>query len=258
MPYAGGFCRWWYTLIENIAVFPTVDPLSQILLGAPTLKADTTWYGPVNVPDGQLGWDENMQQGKPGPWYKQKVFGFIPGFDAESHINLQNLAYHQLVVVGKVRAGGNFFIIGNGEAGLEFVSDLSTGQGAAGTPGTRLTLVGESIDKALILPAFAPANSLLPPGSSATAGSSSGGSNASDMETISFTNVNIITVAYNSTRRTRFGDFPNIEVWQLDPATGQYYKNTAAEILVDNQPPNQSTFTVKPGNNSTGFIILSN
>lgn len=253
VPYVGGFCRWWYTPIQNIAVFPLIDPLTQMLVAEPTLKVNTTWYGPVNVPDSQLGWDEDLQQGKAGHWYKEKVYGFIPGMDAASHINLENLAYHQLVVVGKVRAGGNYYVIGSDISGLDLTLNTSTGQGAMGTPGTKLTLSGESISKACLLTGFAPSDSLRPPGTSSTPPAS----NLPDMEIITFTDVSSVTVAYNSTRRNRFGDFPDIEVWLLDIATNRYFKNTSAEILVDNPPPNQTSFTVKPGPNSTGFIVLN-
>src|SRR4051812_44916971 len=106
VPYVGGFCRWWYTPIENIDVFPPINPLTQMLAAEPTLKAGATWYGPVNVPDSHVGWDEEMQQGKPGHWYKEKVEGLMPGMDRNSHINLQNHAFHQFVIVGKARSGG--------------------------------------------------------------------------------------------------------------------------------------------------------
>jgi hypothetical protein len=254
-PYVGGFCRWWYTPIQNIALFPVVDPVTQLALGAPTLLPDTTWYGPVNVPDGQLGWDEDLQQAKPGHYYKEKVYGVVPGMDAASHNNFQNLAFHHVVVVGKARSGGNFYLIGSDHSGLDFTFNTSTGVGWAGMPGTKITLTGESIDKALILPAFSP-GSLPPSGSSGN--TTPGPSTQPDMETISFNNVSTVVVPYNTSRRNRFGDFPTIEIWLLDPDTLSYYKSTSAEILVDQPPPNETTFTVKPGNGSTGFIILSN
>lgn len=254
VPYVGGFCRWWYTPVQNIAVFPYIDPQTQKLVAEPTLHAGSTWYGPVTVPDHELGWDEDMQAGKPGHWYKEKVYGFMPGINAASHINLQNLAYHKVVVVGKVRAGGNYYIIGNQYSALDFTFNSTTGGGAMGVPGTRITLTGEGIENACLLPSFAPAD-FLPP-----VGSSPGDPiiNTPDMETINFTDVNSITVDYNTTRRNRFGNFPNIEVWMLDAVTNKYYKSTSAEILVDGAPPNQTIFTVKPGEHSTGFIILSN
>lgn len=160
--FVGGFCRWWYIPIENISSFPAVDPLTQMLVSEPVLNGLSSWYGPVDVPDYQLGWEEDSQSSKAGTSYKQKVSGIITGLDADTHINLQNMAYHQFCVVGKARSDGNYYIIGNTEAGLDLSISSSTGLGAENAAGTKFTLAGESVDRALILKAFLGANSQLP------------------------------------------------------------------------------------------------
>lgn len=163
--FTGGLCRWWYTPIENLDDFPAVDPLTQMAFAEPVLKTDKTWYGPVSVPDNQLGWEEDSQQSKAGIFYKQKVSGIITGLDADTHINLQNMAYHQFCIVGKARSSGNHYIIGNNESGLDLAISSTTGLGADGTPATKFSFSGESIDRALILKSFLGANSMLPVGS---------------------------------------------------------------------------------------------
>lgn len=163
--FVGGLCHWWYTPVENLNGFPAVDPLTQMAFAEPVLKATKTWYGPVGVPDNQLGWEEDSNLSKAGIFYKQKVSGIITGLDADTHINLQNMAYHQFCVVGKARSGGNHYIIGNNESGLDLLISSTTGLGADNSPDTKFTLTGESIDRALILKSFLGVNSMLPVGS---------------------------------------------------------------------------------------------
>jgi hypothetical protein len=158
------------------------------------------------------------------------------------------------VIVGKARSGGNFYVLGDDQAGLDPDFNASTGIGVMDTPGTKIAFTGEQINKALILPSFSPIYSIPPPGTVAPAISP----NSTSMETIHFTNVGRIDIAYTEERREKFGDYPAIEVWLLVPGTAsEYYKSSTAEILSDNSPPSQTIFTVKPGEASTGFIILS-
>lgn len=75
-------------------------------------------------------------------------------------------------------------------------------------------------------------------------------------ETIYFSHINRIDIAYTTARRTLFGNVPNIEIWLLDAPTGNYYKSASAEILTDNPPPNQTTYIILPGENASGFITI--
>jgi hypothetical protein len=152
--YIGGFCKWWYTPIENIASFPAVNPVTQLLNSEPVLQAGKTWYGPITVPESKTGWKEDPQRTKPGISYKQRVEGFNPGLSANNHINLENLIHHQVCIVGKVRSGGFYIILGNDQAGLDIDHNETSGIGSAGMPGTELVFTGEFKNKALILPSF--------------------------------------------------------------------------------------------------------
>ena len=163
LSFTGGFCQWWYTPRESISLWPAIDPVTQYLLAEPTLNAGVTWFGPVKVPDSQLGFQEEPQLTKAGIYYKQKVSGFYPGDGAESRINLENMPYAEFVIVGKMRAGGIYLILGNKDYGLTFLPPYKSGEGPKGTPGTELSFIGESLNKAIILPAFAAVNITPPP-----------------------------------------------------------------------------------------------
>lgn len=161
--YVGGFCRWWYTPIENILYFPGANPQTQRLINEPILKAGTSWYGPVNVPDEQTGWREKDADNKAGTYYKEEVTGFIPGAETKNHINLGNLAHHRFCVVGKLRAGSFYLIIGNEFAGLRLSHESGSGKGSMDTPGTAITFTGDFDHKAQVLSDFSGGNAIAPP-----------------------------------------------------------------------------------------------
>lgn len=151
----GGFCKFWYTPIENISLFPLINPATQMLSNEPYLLPGTIWYGPVDIPDKKFGWTAEQERVGAGVYFKQKVTGFVPGLSAENHINFQNLVFHKFAIVGKARSGGNFYIIGDDEIGLDATFDIVSGDGAEGTPGASLQFTGETVDNALLLPGFA-------------------------------------------------------------------------------------------------------
>jgi len=152
--YTGGICKLWHVPIQDILEFPVINPQTQMLVGSPILKANKTWYGPVNIPDNKRGWKETQDRNKPGIWFKQQVTGFVPGNSHEVHINIQNLMHHQHVVVGKLRQSGMYIVLGNDICGLLLDHETGSGDGANETPGTKISFQGESICKALLMPTF--------------------------------------------------------------------------------------------------------
>ncbi|HEX8358425.1 MAG TPA: hypothetical protein VF610_13470 [Segetibacter sp.] len=71
-----------------------------------------------------------------------------------------------------------------------------------------------------------------------------------------FSNIFEFIIPYTPELRSRFGDYPLIEVWLLMD-DGKYYKSTSAEIITDTAHPNTTTFTIIPGAGSTGYVSLS-
>src|SRR4051812_25162894 len=112
LPYDGGFCKWYFTPKENISLFPEIDPATQFLSAEPVLIDGATWFI-AKVPNNQLGFEEDLQQGKGGIFYKQKVSGFHVGDSGTSRVNLENMPHHEFVIVGKLRAAGLYLIIGD-------------------------------------------------------------------------------------------------------------------------------------------------
>lgn len=251
--YNGGFCRWWYTPIENIASFPAIDPTNQRLAGEPILHDGKTWYGPVNVSDKYLGWKETQERSPAGIYFKEKVQGLVTGIESGSHVNLWNMAGHQYCIIGKLRAGGFYIILGNNEVGLDFDHETHSGEGAGGNPGSEFAFTGEQSFKTLVVSSFAGDNSLPPlSGEPPVIGGDDGG--CCEPEIIPFTDKGQILIAYTSARRERFGAFPSIDVWSDQ---GEGLELTPAQILVDAPAPNQTLFTIRISSGLDGFVRLS-
>lgn len=228
-PYIGGIVKWWYTPIENLDSFPIINPVSQKLAAAPVLKAGKNWYGPVNVPDKQLGWNDQTARSAAGLFYKNKISGFIPGHDINNHINQANLTRHQICVVAKLRSGGFFIVLGNDQVGMDIDHDTSGGIGSNDTPGTKLIFSIDSKDKAYPLDEFQGDQSIPPP---------IFGINIiqADMEILDFNPAGDTEIAWNAGMIARFGAYPTIEVWAKDAGTGQFYKGNMAIDAVGTPP----------------------
>lgn len=241
LPFNGGFCKWYFTPRENIAVMPVVDPANQWLTAEPVLKDDTTWFGPMDVPDDQLGFEEISARVAAGPYYKQKVYGFFPGDGGSSRPNMENLPYYEFVVVGKMRAGGLWLMLGSDQLGMQLDADYKSGDGVIGTAGHQFAFTLNSVSKAIILPSFLGNNTTVP-------------MCANNTEIIFFTDQESVNVTWTGTRQSKFGIYPEIEVWYNNDSGG----STIAwpQINVDVPAPNQTAFTIYNGSTQSGFIVL--
>lgn len=250
--YDGGVCKWWYTPIENLNGFPMVDPVTQQLSDAPRLKDGASWYGPVNIPTYEVGYEEPDAVSPAGIYYKQKLVGNMPGANSAAHINIRNLSQKQLCVVAKLRAGGFYIVLGNDEFGMILNSQFSTTVGVKDTPGTKLMLTLDSINKAMVLPSFYDDNSIPPP--IGTVILDRGGTSTPIASLVVNFNASGDTLIYwTSTLAATYGDFPTIEVWAWDNDNNHYYK---ADIPIDSigDPPTQ--FTIR-NSGGLGKIIIS-
>gem|GEM_PF-2614730 len=250
--YEGGVSKWWYTPIENLEGFPMVDPNTQQLTDAPRLKSGASWYGPVNIPTYEVGYEEPDAISAAGIYYKQKLVGSMPGANSQAHINLRNLSQKQLCVIAKLRAGGFYIVLGNDEFGMILSTQFSTTIGVKDTPATKLMLTLDSINKAMVLPSFYDDNSIPPNIGTVIMGGGNVSTSTPSLE-INFNATGDTLIYWTSTLATTYGDFPTIEVWAWNNDNNHYYK---ANIPIDSvgNPPTQ--FTVRNGG-GLGKIIIS-
>lgn len=249
LPYNGGFCKWWYIAKEAITSFPAINPVTQYLAAEPAVSEP--WRGPVRVPQDQLGFAETLKRNSIGLYYQEKVSGYYPGVDPASWINLENMAYHEFVIVGKLRAGGMHLVIGNDQYGL--ILDAAFESAGNASAGTTFSFSGDLLNKALVLPSFTGTNVILPPGTTGT-GTTPIPDDMREPEIFPFDQETQITIEWDATRKLRFGAFPVVEVWYNED--GALRLNPNAAITVDAFPPNTTLFTVALNAPGPGIVMI--
>lgn len=251
--YDGGFCLFWYIPVEDIDTFPRVSSLSQQLVDEPTLKAGKSWFGPIRVPRDKIGYGEELKRTVAGHYYETKVEGIHIGDTPDSRVNLENMPFHRYLVIGKVRAGGYYHIIGTDNSPCIFNTAFKSGNGPADTSQTAIQFVVDIINKALILPSFN-ADAIGP----GVGGGGGGGDSdmANQKEIIPFDEQATIAIPWTDTRRGRFGSFPEIEVYIQEEGEVPI-KSMGGSIEADQPPPAFTELTVKLGGNPSGFIVIS-
>ncbi len=266
LQYDAGWCEFYYTPIESIDQWPSVNPVTQELSAETTLKVGASWKGPIRIANQQLGYKEQQQKSPAGVFYKVQVDGMYPGDGRASRVNLSNMAYHQYVLVGKQRAGGMFVLLGAPESGFDFTNEFNTGRGAP-TAINEFIFSGDSLFKPQILASFGGQSSTPMPGGggsgsgggsggSGSGGSGGGSSSGSDInvaEIITFTAQPSISISYTDSRKAKFGAMPTIEVWFKN---GYTYQLANIPITVDAAPPSTTVFTIDFFGITDGFIVL--
>ena len=151
----GGICRWWYVPVHWIATFPKIDFVTQQYESSPTLLPGFNWLGPINVPDGRLGFEEVQETAKPGPWYKSKVSGHHPGDTVENRIMRENMARMQFVIIAQIRAAEIYVLLGSLKSGYSYDQAFKTGVGGNKSfAGNDFTMTGESPYLAPVIKGF--------------------------------------------------------------------------------------------------------
>ena len=241
---------WYYTLYDNIQTWPTINPLTQELTGEPVLFAGKSWYGPVKVPNSTVGFSEQQKTASAGIFYELKVEADHIGDARNNRVNLQNMPYYKYVIVGKLRAGGMFILLGNPNAGLTFTSNFNSGAGQTQTAKSEISFFQRSRFKAMVLPSFAGTNSQPAPGGTATT------IVVNDAEEIPFNTAADTEIIWTTDLQNRFGNYPTIELWAYDDATSVYYRaNFSIEYNTTFSP---KKFIVRNGGGGfTGFIKIT-
>lgn len=250
--YIGGFCRFYYLPVQGCAVFPRVNSVNQQLVDEPGLAPGYSWFGPIIVPNDKLGFSEGFERVKAGSYYKYKMEGVHIGDSVESRVNIQNMTFHKYLVVGKVRAGGFYMLIGTVDSPCRFDPDYSTGNGPADTAKTNIVFSTEHIDKAYILPSFNA--DVLAPGNGSN-GNGGNGNMSNQREIIYYNNQSLVNIPWTPTRQGKFGNMPLVETW-IDDGENPPFLSFGGSIECDQQPPAMTEINVRIGQAASGFIVL--
>lgn len=250
--YDGGFVEWYYIPKEKISVWPALKN-NQELVDEPQLVGGASWFGPVKVPQSTVGFTEIQDLSPAGPFYKIQVEGIQFGEGRENRVILENMPYHEYIVVGKLRAGGFWILLGNKECGLQFGHKFDTGKGYFNTTKNELAFSGESIHKGLILPSFELSPSTPSPGLPEVDPGAPAGDGANQTETIEFTGTGAVVIPWTTDRKAAFGNFPLIQVWFDD---GTHFSLANVPIICDQAPPLTTSFTIDLTGFGNGFIQI--
>lgn len=118
------FCRW-----EDVAVWPTVDPLTGILNSSIQLKPGVEW-NLLFAPNSDRTFSEQQQQSSAGPYYKVQVTGYLPGNDQPTVQKVAAMAYFDYVLLVTDR-DGLIRLIGDEDTGAEFSNTYKSGDASA-------------------------------------------------------------------------------------------------------------------------------
>jgi len=254
--YEGGMCEWYYTAWENIATWPTVNPTTGELTAEPTLKVGAAWHGPIIVNRRSIGYRETPEPDAAGITFRHQVEGPYYGHSRTARVLLANMLRYRFVVIGKLRAGGCFVLLGGPEYWLEFAYNFNTGS-EQDTGQYNLRFAADCAEPAYVLPSFSGVPSLPQPNTPPEwPGSGGGGSDdgSNQTATITFTNQSTVVINYTPAMKLLYGPFPSIEVWINESGT---LRLTQLPIMVDAAPPSTSVFTIEiPGGTASGFVIL--
>lgn len=256
LAYDGGMCEWYYTPWENIESWPGVNPSTGELDGEPILKVGAAWFGPIIVNRNSVGYTENPEQDVAGNFFRHQVEGPYYGHGRNSRVILANMLKYKYAIVGKLRAGGCFLLIGGPQYGLEFMYNFRSG-GSQDTAQHTLRFVADAAEPAYVLPSFGSEVSLPQPNTppewpGGGGGSGSGGPN--ETAVINFTNASTVTINYTPAMKLLYGAFPTIEVYINEGGT---LRLTQLPIMVDAAPPSTSVFTIEiPGGTASGFVVI--
>ncbi len=252
LPYLGGICKWWYVPIQEVDNIPGINPLNQYLLGEPVLKADKFWRGPVPVPDSQLGFTETQKNDAIGTYYEVKLQAQAPGDAPQARINYDNMAYNRYLVVGKLRAGGFYVLLGSMDSPLDFDNIHSNGPGSNEAASTKIAFSGESMCRALVIAEFNGDESgyIYPDGVTGPSGSSK----TNETEIIYITAESSKTITWTPTRMNKFGVFPEVECYLTDE-DGALYK-APVQPTINAAPPYFTEMQFDFSGTQTGFISI--
>lgn len=251
LPYNGGLCIFYYADFNDIQQWAAINPNTQEYYSAPVLKSGSTWKGPIKIANNSLQYKE-VPRNTPAGLVYDLILDFNQFGSNRTNRNIvENLVYYQLVIVAKVRAGGYYLVIGNSETGAKANVVEDAGKGQFSNFKSDFTISLKSKNKALVLPSFLDDNSESVNGITTPAPGL-----GNDYEQINFTTTDaqpIVNINWDNSRKSRFGNFPIIEVWST--AFGNPQLDTSSNITC-NSNNNPTQFSINRTGADTGFIII--
>ena len=142
---AGGLCQVLFVAIEDVLVWPVVNPNSGFC-EAPNMHVMEAFYQ-ARMP--KRGKTEQTRRNDAGPYVETTIEVTIPFLDADNHRILDRLKYHQFALLVK-DSEGTTYLIGTKENGATFTFSQDVGKVRKDIPATTGVFTWLSEDRAPI------------------------------------------------------------------------------------------------------------
>jgi hypothetical protein len=136
-----GLCYFFFTPVENVAVWPLIDPQSGVYITGIVLKEGKTWFR-CEVIDADRDYREASKTDAAGPFIETALEGFLPDDSPTNALSFSAMQYHQYVIVLKER-NNMMRMLGSEDAGVRFARTYESAD-ADGTRGSKLVFSWQS------------------------------------------------------------------------------------------------------------------
>jgi hypothetical protein len=144
----------WIIPIEDVHIFPEMDPTTMHLDSNISLKPNKNWYGPLKVNNSQLEFEEQFQYQKPGHFYTKSIDAYLYGHSSATWFNMDKLPYHRYIMVVHLRNNSLNAVIGSIESPLFVQASYVSGKNGQQLSRHKLTFITENFTKAFLLNDF--------------------------------------------------------------------------------------------------------
>lgn len=148
--YLGGFCKWYYTPVENILTWPSINPVTQKGNAKPVLKNGAFWYTVPRSGYRQSSLDETPKTAAPGHYYEWRFNVQLAGANP---VLLQNAQFRRFIILGIPRFLHNaWLLVGTPQSPLRFEASIDSGRHWTEDALTKSAFIGECRHRSIIIP----------------------------------------------------------------------------------------------------------
>lgn len=137
-----GLCYFFFTPVENVAYWPTIDPQNGSFTDGVVLKDGATWYR-CEVIDTDRDFKETSKDDAAGQYVETSLEGFLPDDSPSNILSVSAMQFHRFVIVLKER-NNIMRLIGTEDAGARFARSYESAD-ADGARGHKLVFSWRSI-----------------------------------------------------------------------------------------------------------------
>ena len=125
----GGMCSLTFFKIEDVLVWPAINPATGIIDTSVQMKPGKTMFICQSTDKGRI-YDEELKYEDAGPYVDMAVQGILGGHNSSNALTLQAAAYHRWGLIVADR-NGDYRLLGNKDSGAKLVYKYTTGDASS-------------------------------------------------------------------------------------------------------------------------------